>query len=81
MKSRQIKKKRAEIIATRRHLWRRLKGARAPLASLGLFSFISACIPRWMFLDLFGRPLGKFTEPANFDEDRARMGSGSEAET
>ena len=34
----------------------------------------------WRFLDLFGRPLGKFAEPANFEENRARMGSGSEAE-
>ena len=32
-------------------------------------------------LDLFGRPLGKFTEPANLDENRAGMGFGSEAET
>ena len=36
---------------------------------------------RWNELDLFGRPMGKFTEPANFDENRARMGFGSEAET
>ena len=38
-------------------------------------------LQRWRFLDLFGRPLGKFTEPANFDENRAGMGFGSEAET
>ena len=36
---------------------------------------------RWNELDLFGRPLGKFTEPANFYENRAGMGFGSEAET
>ena len=43
--------------------------------------FLNAPTPRWNELDLFGRPLGKFTEPANFDENRARMGFGSEAET
>ena len=36
---------------------------------------------KWNELDLFGRPLGKFTEPANFDENQTRMGFGSEAET
>ena len=60
----------------------------ASSGQFGSYRFCGSCrfnscrfAARWNELDLFGRPLGKLIEPAKFNENRAGMGFGSEAET